>query len=61
MMIHTKFLQNQPCGSWKEDVCLPYMDMAAILSYDQHYVDLYVQANNLIWLKLAQWLLKKQE
>ena len=34
-MLHTKFHQNQPSGSWKEDfkVFLPYMGIAAILGH----------------------------
>ena len=66
-MLHTKFHQNQPSDSWKEDFKVFYHILARQPSWscDQHYVDGFSFSSTYkltfkIWLKMAQWRLGKE-
>ena len=65
-MLHTKFQGHQPYGPGEEDFLrlLPYMGMAAILSYDLDHLNKLlflfpIDAPYEIWLESAKWFQKK--
>ena len=67
-MLHTKFHQRQPSGSWQRRFLKCFYHIWAwqpSWSCDQHYVDEFsfpcpYKLTFKFWLKMAQWLLIKQ-
>ena len=68
LMLHTKFHQNRPTGSWKQDFLSTYTiyghgshldHVTSIMLINFHFP--VPQSTYKVWLKMAQWFLNKSK